>query len=127
VTADVNIHDNLLESFGSLPTVELLLARSCLFSCNQCFLDNAASSPVTKIAVLLGANPKTAAGAIVASSNFVRVPLAAGTGATPFVMSLNPGNVQTSVTVLGNITSGRIEIDGVPLAAPWAPLNVIQS
>jgi hypothetical protein len=126
VGGDVNIRGNLLESFGSLSTVVLLLARSCIFANNQCFLDNAAASNLTKLAVLLGANPTAAAGAIAASSNFVQVPIPPNaSGAPPVVVSLNPGNATNALTVLGNITSGRIQVDGAPLAAPWLPLNVI--
>ena len=127
VVGDVNVRGNLLESFGSIPTVALLFARSCIFSNNQCFLDNPASAQLPRLVVLLGASPKLTAGAIIASGNFVQVPMLPNLGAgSPPVMNLNPANVSKSLTVLGNITSGRIEVGGSPLAAvPWGPLNVI--
>jgi hypothetical protein len=31
------------------------------------------------------------------------------------------------LTMLGNITSGTIQINGAALALPWAPLNVVAS
>jgi hypothetical protein len=130
VIGDVNVRGNLLESFGSLPTAMLLLARSCIFSDNQCFLDNSGLAPLPRLAVLLGANPKVPAGAIIASGNLVQVPVpVTQVGGSVTVMSLNPTSVAKSLTVLGNITSGLIVADGTPLGAlttlPWAPLNVI--
>ena len=126
----VNVRGNLVESFGSLPTAMLLIARSCIFSDNQCFLDNSGLAPLPRLAVSLGVNPKVPAGSIIASGNFVQVPVpVTQTGGSVTVMSLNPASVAKNLTVLGNITSGLIVVDGTPLGAlttlPWAPLNVI--
>ena len=132
VGGDVNVRGNLLESYGSLlPTVALLFAQSCIFSNNQCFLDNPASAGLPSLVVLLGVSSKlkVTAGAIIASENFVQVPMVPSTGpdSLPPVMNLNPANALNSLTVLGNITSGRIVVDGNPLASVWTPLNVINT
>src|SRR5579859_89515 len=120
VVGDVSSRGNLLESFGSIPSAQLLFARSCIFSDNQCFLDNASASPLPKLVVELFASN------IIASGNFVQVPVPGILGgAPPTVMILKPADVTKNMTVLGNITSGMIQAGAGPLTAPWQPLNVI--
>ena len=59
--------------------------------------------------------------AIIASSNYVE-----GARDLPAMrLQLLPEN--GPFTVIGNITSGQILINGAPLPAPWAPLNVVAS
>jgi hypothetical protein len=118
VVGDVNVRGNLLESFGGAPTAQLLFARSCIFSDNQCLLDNSAAAALPRLVVELSAQ------AIIASGNFVQTPVVAS-GAPPTVMSLKPLDVTKNLTVLGNITSGLIQAGTSTLAAPWLPLNAI--
>ena len=120
---DANIRGNVLESFGNLPAVLVAGARSCVFSDNQCFLDNPAAAKLATVVVELGSNETLTAGAIIASGNYVQT-LATFPGALTTVMALNPANPRTA-TVLGNIANGNITVSGAPLAAPWAPLNAI--
>jgi len=120
VVGDVNARGNLLDSFGSIPTALLLFARSCIFSDNQCFLDNSATAALPTVVVeLFAAN-------IITSGNFVQVPVANTTGgAPPTVVILKPADIAKNMTVLGNITSGLIQAGAGPLTAPWLPLNAV--
>ena len=64
---------------------------------------------------------ETETSAALVSTNYM-----VGATKTPaLVMKLPPKN--GPFTVLGNVTSGEIQINGSPLAAPWAPLNVVIS
>lgn len=124
VFGDANIRGNRFESFGSTQTVLVLIAtRSCLFSDNQCFLDNVPNSPLPTIAVQLGFDKRDiSAGAIIASGNYVQAP---GRKQIDSVMSLHPRSA-TTLTVLGNITSGGgITVGGSALGTPWNQMNVI--
>lgn len=124
VLGQANVCGNLLESFGSLPTAMLFSAPSCIFSNNQCFLDNSGSAPLPRLVVLLGMNAQLPVDAIIASGNFVQGPPGPPLGGPPTFMSLNPTSVAHSLTVLGNITPGGvIEAGGSLLAAPWDKLN----
>lgn len=128
---NVAIRGNMLESFGSTPTVVLASALSCVFTDNQCFLDNVIQPGPTSpnaLAVLLGFNEKSNAGAIMASNNFVKAPVpfdpVANVKKPQTVMILNPKDKKNTLTVQGNITSGNIFVGTAPLEGPWAPLNV---
>jgi hypothetical protein len=123
VVGDASIRGNLFESFGSVPTVAVGIARSCIFTDNRCFLDNPGTSPLPVLVVKIGITNRVNAGAIVASNNFVQSPVAiSNIGARP-VMNLHPADPAKTLTVLGNITSGDITVGTTVLAAPWAPLN----
>jgi len=120
VIGDVNVRGNQLESFGGISTAMLLFARSCVFSDNQCFLDNSAAAPLTRLVVELFA------GNIIVSGNFVQVPVSNVLGgAPPVVVDLKPADVNKNMTVLGNITSGLIHAGAGLLTLPWQPLNAI--
>jgi hypothetical protein len=123
---NVAIRGNMLESFGSTPTVVLASALSCVFTDNQCFLDNVIQQGPTSpnvLAVLLGFNEKSNAGAIMASNNFVQTPVHPE-GVYPPAITLNPPT-GTHPTVLGNITrGGSIFIGSNQLEDPWLSLNV---
>jgi len=45
-------------------------------------------------------------------------------GPAPIVMKLNPKDVNKTLTVVGNISSGDIQASGGPLPGAWIPLNV---
>jgi hypothetical protein len=125
VLGATNIRGNVLESFGSTPTVLLGLAPSCIFTDNQCFLDNVISANLPMVGVQLGLDAKVNAGAIMASNNFVQTSPGAGIAREPRpVMVLNPEDKDKTLTVLGNITSGDILVGTTVLTGPWVPLNV---
>jgi hypothetical protein len=119
VSSSVAVRGNILESFGA-QTAFLGFAPSCVFTDNQCFLDNPFPSNLPTIVVQLGLSSWSRAGAIIASNNFVHIPAIPGHAA--LVMLLN----SRTFTVVGNITSGEISANG-PLDpnGPWAPLNII--
>ena len=62
--------------------------------------------------------------AIIASSNFARDVINQNNNQAVVMELLS--NKETS-TVLGNILTGIIHVNGAPLAAPWANLNVQSS
>lgn len=110
-------------------------ALSCVFTDNQCFLDNELASP-NVLVVQLGYGQLTDvlnwnAGAIMASNNFVQTSALLFDAATKAfavpvtpVMILNPKDKEKTLTVLGNISSGDIFVGAAKLGGPWAPLNV---
>jgi hypothetical protein len=103
----LSVNANQLESFGESPTVRIATVATCIFSSNQCQLDLKSGQPTVLVA----------AAALVASSNYVQSP-----GDLAMVAAVSD---QSSFTVLGNITRGRIIVNGAPLAVPWLPLNVM--
>ena len=106
------VRGNLFDAYGSGPAVEINQDGACTIGENHCFTplpqDPASAGPATLIAT---------AGAIVCSGNYVVGPRAGS------VVVLNTG--KGPFTVLGNITSAPISVNGPPLLPPWAPLNVI--
>lgn len=110
----VDVHGNLLETYGVASAVRVAAGGTLNFSNNRCLLSALAGAtagqPVARAQV----------GAALASSNYLEGPA----GAPAFALHL-PDNAP--VTVLGNITSGVILINGTALPAPWAPLNVVAS
>jgi hypothetical protein len=117
-TGDLSIRGNLLESFGPGATVFVAIAGSCVFSDNQCQLDNPQGSPLPPFVVQLSCQT------IAASANRVR----GGTsGHASASVSLNTGAPGTlnGITVLGNITSAGILANGSPITgSPWGSLNI---
>jgi len=93
---------NTLGSRGTQPAAQVFSPGDCLFSDNRCELRAG-----SRIAVAL------AGSAIIVNANRVR-------GGDPSV--LIQGNTKNA-TVLGNITTGAIDLGGT-LPAPWAQLNL---
>jgi len=88
---------------GSL--VEVDAAGSGVFGDNQCILLSPGSpSPLATLAAPM----------VAAANNIL-------TGGAPSLQITTPDN---RFTVLGNITSNPIKVNGQNLAAPWTPLNV---
>jgi hypothetical protein len=107
----VAVRGNLLETFGRSPAVRIVVQGACVFGDNRCLQTNAPSStaglPVGQVA----------AGAIVASANYLQGPREG--------VALQLVTANGPFTVIGNISSGPITVNGAALPAPWAPLNVI--
>jgi Family of unknown function (DUF6519)/Right handed beta helix region len=124
-TGDLSVRGNLLESFGPGATVLLSFAGSCIFSDNQCQLDNPQGMAAPPFPVQVTSQT------IIASANRVHGghrnnPNTAGS------VSLNTGaaapNFLRGITVLGNITTDGIVANGAALTSatlPWGPLNII--
>jgi Right handed beta helix region len=92
-------------------------ATDCVFSANFCQQFGSGGNRKTFSQAVVGAIAKT----FIASSNRIICPSA------QLAMDIGPATSGSSVsaTVLGNITSGSINLNGAALPQPWAPLNVI--
>lgn len=101
--ANASVLGNGLRARGTAPAVRVTAAGDCLFSDNRCELRGAGG----KLAVQL------VSGIAIVSSNRVRG------GEVSIDIESDP----KTATVLGNVTTGSIELNGA-LGAPWAPLNV---
>ena len=101
--SNVSILGNAFGARGELPAVQILVSGDCQFANNRCELRGSG----TKIAVDL------ASSATIVSSNRVR-------GGE---VSIKIGGNTKNATVLGNITTGMIDLAGT-LGAPWAPFNL---
>jgi hypothetical protein len=104
----VGVQGNLLEAYGTAPVVSVVTSGILTFSANRCLLSTGGEQSVAQAQV----------GAVVVSANYLEGPVK--------IPALTLQLPKTSpFTVLGNITSGVIMINGSALAAPWAPLNVL--
>jgi hypothetical protein len=110
----VGLQGNLLESYGTAPAVRVVARGALTLSTNRCLLGTAAANAAFIPPVVEGD-----AGAVLANTNYLE-------GATKIpAMVVNLLSQNGPFTVLGNISSGEIQINGAGLGAPWAPLNVI--
>ena len=145
----VSVRGNLLESFGQNAATNSILSsipapsssayivgmESCQFTDNQCFQDDlsstnqqASNALVVQVQVANQGQPIIAMGNLVQgpsrktihNEKFITIPSLTLVAAQP--AQNNSGPV---ATVLGNITSNGIQVNNSPLAAPWAPLNVL--
>lgn len=106
-----SVRGNLLQSISSgSPMVIIRVGEVCVFNDNQCFLDGPTRHRAFGFVLL-------AASSVIASGNFLSG-LAKQTA-----MSVNAS--EDRVTVVGNITSGKIFVNSNPLDILWAPLNVV--
>jgi hypothetical protein len=103
----VGVRGNVVEAYGQVPAVMILTDAACIFGDNRCLATVREGVPAARIA----------AGAVVAGNNYLRGPLKG----TALELQLVAGG---PFTVVGNIASGPIEVNGAGLAAPWQPLNV---
>jgi hypothetical protein len=109
------LQGNLLEGYGAASVVSVIASGALTLSTNRCLLSTAAAT---------GANfsqpvAQAQAGAVIASANYLEGPAKL----TAMVLKL-PQN--GPFTVLGNISSGNILVNGNPLAGTtWGPFNVV--
>jgi hypothetical protein len=103
----VAVQSNVCEAYGEARAVFVGATGALSFNDNRC-LFNTRGAPVAEAEV----------GAAIASSNYLLGPR----DITALVLRLPDA---APFTVLGNITTGPIEVNGNPLTTPWAPLNVI--
>ncbi|MGE5217805.1 MAG: DUF6519 domain-containing protein [Chloroflexota bacterium] len=102
----LSLHGNFLNAYGVTSAVQAVLSGACTCSDNRSLL-RGREQPSMEIA----------AAAVVLSANHVQ-----GTQGKVTVTLKLPD--RGPFTVLGNITTHGIEINGAALGAPWAPLNV---
>jgi Family of unknown function (DUF6519)/Right handed beta helix region len=103
----VTVHSNFCDAYGEARAVFVGATGALSFNDNRC-LFNTLRAPVAEAEV----------GAAIASSNYLLGPR----DLTALVMRLPDA---APFTVLGNITTGPIEVNGNPLTPPWVPLNII--
>ena len=103
----VGVRGNVVEAYGQAPAVLLTTDAPCIFTDNRCLFGGAEGFPVVRLA----------AGAAVASNNYLDGP----PKSLALSMELPTG---APFTVLGNIASGPIEVDGAALPPPWQALNI---
>src|SRR5262249_50520129 len=102
----LSLHGNFFDAYGIGSAVRAVLSGPCTFSDNRSML-RGREQPSVEIA----------AGAAVLNANHLQ-----GTqGETTVVVKLPD---RGPFTVLGNITTHAIQINGAALGTPWAPLNV---
>ena len=102
----VTVRNNLFDAYGVAEAVMIAVTGACAISDNRCLLRGRAQAAI-----------QSAAASAIVSSNHVQ-----GTQGRITVALKLPE--RGPFTVLGNITTNAIEINGALLAAPWAPLNV---
>lgn len=111
----VGVQGNLLEAYGSAPAVSVVAGGALTLSTNRCLLSTEGGQPVAQAQV----------GAVIANANYLE-------GTAKMVALTLQLPEAGPFTILGNITSGPIQItQGTAppsdLQPPWAPLNVVAS
>jgi hypothetical protein len=87
------------------------LDGASIFAENRCLLTSGGEPEALEV------RAEISAGTIIATGNYLEGP--AGVAAMKLQAPGRP------FTVVGNVTSGPIQVNGAPLAAPWEALNVI--
>jgi hypothetical protein len=113
---NVSLGGNFIEGAGRLSPVQIDVGGSCLFTSNQCSLTTRGNDEAIPIASL------TATG-VVASNNIL---LSAGKETAGLVITTTSTLKPQNFTVLGNITTGTIAVNGAGLSATLAALNVVE-
>ena len=110
----IGMTGNLLEGYGLAPVVSVNAAGAWIFSGNRCLSSPVAQTNVTVPVV------RAQIGAALASTNYLQ-----GTVKLPaMALEILPPN--GAFTLLGNISSGMITVNGSALATTvWGPLNVV--
>jgi hypothetical protein len=116
---DVALIDNVLRTASAMPLVLIETPANVTLAQNRIARESKLVGTPAVIA--------RAAGATIVSSN--RVETAGGTdGARPSVALFVGSPADNEIphcTVLGNISSQPIWLNGAPLTGPWAPLNIV--
>ncbi len=111
-TGQAVVNGNMV--FGNDAYLINTLVRDCVLSGNLCELAAAPTDPSAAAVAAFGFT-------CVASNNRI-----VGSGKLAGLSIAVAGDKdQTKATVVGNIVSTRIELNGNPLLPPWTPLNVI--
>jgi hypothetical protein len=123
----IRIDENIIgaaHSASNLPLVKVVGgAGNCIFSENQCTLQARGTVSIPSVWIQDSR--------IVAANNIVRRQSVAGAGTggsmALFCDSLGVNPPRPMVTVLGNITTSTITVNGPALPAPFAPLNILSN
>jgi hypothetical protein len=106
----IGIISNSLTGYGGSPLVEVQVSGSCRFSDNYC--SSTLSDNAFGVIELSAASLIVSANRVECDEKINALDLTAGD-------LKNPAGV-----VLGNIVSGSIQLNGIPLTAPWEALNI---
>jgi hypothetical protein len=102
------VRGNLVDGFGMASAVSVAAGGSVTISDNRCLLKARSTDPVIEIA----------AGAAIVNANYVeRDPNDDRT------VAIETTTVSGAATLVGNLCTGRIILDGASLGAPWLALN----
>jgi hypothetical protein len=113
------IRGNRLDAVGDGPAAVVMTNGSCTFAENHCALpvgdQNAGgNTPIVELAVET----------LVVSGNQVVGPRSDAVIAIDARVGGGTIKGEPAITALGNITAGRIVVNGGPLQPPWEPLNI---
>ncbi|MEJ2541433.1 MAG: DUF6519 domain-containing protein [Gemmatimonadota bacterium] len=110
----VSVRGNSFQGFGLVPVVHVLSAGTCTFTDNRCLQH----PPAGRTPLIVDIESAAA----IVSSNYLERPTVERPRAS---MDIDVDN--GPVTVLGNIATGDIHVNGadLPPSSPWRPLNVI--
>ena len=112
---NVNLGGNYIEAAGSVPAVNIDVGGSCIFTGNQCVLATGIQNEATPVADIEALN-------VVAANNVLQN---AGKDSVGLIITANAAPAGGHFTVLGNITSAPIRVNGQPLSATLLALNVV--
>jgi hypothetical protein len=104
----VTVQGNLFDGYGVTAAARIAVSGPCTFNDNRCLLRGRAQPAV-----------EVGAAAAIVNANHVQ-----GTEGKITVSLRLRDPDRGRFTVLGNITTHEIEVNGAVLGAPWAPLNV---
>ncbi len=104
----VGVLSNSLHGYGRGPLAQVFMTGSCRFSDNQCTCTSEKAESVVQLT----------ASTIIAGDNRVE------SGRSAHGMDLTTGGKKVA-TVVGNITSTDIFLDGNAIDPPWKPLNLV--
>jgi hypothetical protein len=113
----MTVQDNRFEVQGGLRSADIVGRGSCLFNSNRCMRnrDTFTLEPAVRIE----------AEAVVANANSIEVhPISNQYDNVSIAIDMQANT--EDVTVLGNITCGKILIKSIDLGTPWKELNVIK-
>jgi hypothetical protein len=113
------IRGNRLDAVGDGPAAVVLTRGSCTFAENHCSVPvdgqgTGGKSPIVELAV----------DTLVLSGNQVVGPRSDAMIAIDARVGGGTIKGDPAITALGNITAGRIVVNGGPLQPPWEPLNI---
>jgi hypothetical protein len=113
------IRGNRLDAVGDGPAAVVTTNGSCTFAENHCSVPADDQSPNFKTPIV-----ELVVDTLVLSGNQVVGPRS--DAMTAIEARVGGGTIKgdPAITALGNITAGRITVNGGPLQPPWEPLNI---
>jgi hypothetical protein len=105
------VRGNVLDAHGGAPALEVVAGGAVVVLENRCqTVGSATLAGGAGVAVVAG-------GTVIASNNTLQGP--------PDTPTLRMQAAQGAFTIMGNVVSGPIVVNGAALGPPWAPLNAV--